>query len=239
MRASGPPFTGHYSTPSLIHRELCKCGWMWADECKKLEKCGLNQGMPKYEETTGSAGKSMKWRDYYDQVVHEPTAEDWDNYESREQASCEYDNTIFDFRGAENFPKPKGYEEASKNFKWDEEKENWVKVEGPPVVHTPYEFLPENSVDLGKVCRDVVEDLVKDSKSTQVGGTHYAEMSVQPWDAMRAWMSPEEYTGYHVGTVLGYLSRHKKKGGLTDIQKAKHHLEELIRYFEVDEEYPY
>jgi hypothetical protein len=148
-------------------------------------------------------------------------------------------DVVFDFRGAENFPKPKGYEEASKNFKWDEEKENWVKVEEPLVVHTPYESLPENSVDLGKVCRDVVEDLVKDSKSTQVGGTHYAEMSVQPWDAMRAWMSPEEYTGYHVGTVLGYLSRHKKKGGLTDIQKAKHHLEELIRYFEVDEEYPW
>ena len=113
------------------------------------------------------------------------------------------------------------------------------KTEEPLIVHTPYEFLPEEPVDLDKVCREVVEDLVKDSKSTQVGGTHYAEMSVQPWTAMQAWMSPDEYVGYHVGTVLGYLSRHKKKGGLTDIKKAKHHLEELIRYFEEDEEYPW
>jgi hypothetical protein len=42
-----------------------------------------------------------------------------------------------------------------------------------------------------------------------------------------------------VGTVNGYLGRHKLKGGLQDIKKAHHHLSELIRYFEEDEEYPW
>lgn len=77
-----------------------------------------------------------------------------------------------------------------------------------------------------------------DARNKQVGGTHYAEMEIQPWTAMRAWMTPDQYLGYHIGTVVGYLARHAKKGGLTDIKKAKHHLEELIRYFENDEEYP-
>ncbi len=103
--------------------------------------------------------------------------------------------------------------------------------------HTPYEFLSESAKEAAV---NMVRDMIENSKSThQVGGTHYAEMSVQPWSAMKAWMSPEEYAGYHVGTVIGYLSRHKKKGALQDILKAKHHLEELVRYFEEDEEYPW
>lgn len=172
--ASGPPF---------VNRELCECGWMWQDECKKLEKCGLNQGMPEYnrEEVL-----SEEWGSVPDYVVSP--------------------HTPFEF------------------------------VSGAHVA-TGCECSPVAHIDLNKVCREVVEDLVKDSKSTQVGGTHYAEMAVQPWEAMRAWMSPAEYTAYHVGTVIGYLSRHKKKGGLTDIKKAKHHLEELVRYFEEEEEY--
>ena len=108
--------------------------------------------------------------------------------------------------------------------------------------HTPYEFLSEwtpqedNPINLDAICREVVEDAIRDK---QVGGSHYAEMEVQPWDAMRAWMSPEEYAGYQVGTCISYLARHKKKGGLQDLKKAHHHLSELLRYFEEDEEYPW
>jgi hypothetical protein len=74
-------------------------------------------------------------------------------------------------------------------------------------------------------------------QETQVGGTHYSDLSIQPWDAMRAWFTPAEYASYHIGSVIGYLSRHRKKGGLSDIKKAHHHLSELIRYFEEEEEY--
>lgn len=103
--------------------------------------------------------------------------------------------------------------------------------------HTPYEFLPDEKVDLNKVCREVVEDLVKNSKSTQVGGTHYAEMTVQPWDFYKAIFSPSGYCDYHVGSVISYLSRHRKKGGLQDLEKALHHMQELVRYFKEEEEY--
>jgi hypothetical protein len=52
-------------------------------------------------------------------------------------------------------------------------------------------------------------------------------------------MSPAEYIGYHVGTIIGYLSRHKAKGGEQDLQKAGHHMDELRRYLKEDEEYPF
>lgn len=143
VTASGPPFD----------RPLCKCGWMWEDECKKLEKCGLNQGMPEYKE--------------------------------------EY--------------------------------------------HTPYEFLSESAKEAAV---NVVRDMIENSKSThQVGGTHYAEMAVQPWDFYKSIFSPAGYCDYHVGSVISYLSRHRKKGGLQDLKKALHHMQELVNYFENEAEY--
>jgi hypothetical protein len=89
----------------------------------------------------------------------------------------------------------------------------------------------------GTTVREVLEQEKGKARSEQVGGTHYSDLSIQPWDAMRAWFTPAEYASYHIGTVIGYLSRHRRKGGLNDIKKAHHHLSELIRYFEEEEEY--
>jgi hypothetical protein len=62
----------------------------------------------------------------------------------------------------------------------------------------------------------------------QVGGNHYKDMQVQPWQAMEAWLTPEEYRGYHKGVAIGYLAREQQKGGLQDIEKAIHHLQRLV-----------
>lgn len=62
----------------------------------------------------------------------------------------------------------------------------------------------------------------------QVGGTHYRDMDIQPWEAMEAWLTPEEYRGYHKGVVIAYLAREREKGGMQDIKKAAHHLQRLI-----------
>jgi hypothetical protein len=65
---------------------------------------------------------------------------------------------------------------------------------------------------------------------TQIAGSHYKDMAIQPWQVMRAVMTREEYTAYHIGTVMAYLMRHKAKGGEQDIKKAQHHLTELVEY---------
>ena len=66
------------------------------------------------------------------------------------------------------------------------------------------------------------------ANSRQEGGEHYKSMSVQPWDAMQAWMTPEEFKGYLRGNVIKYAARCNKKGGLEDLRKAGHYLQKLI-----------
>ena len=72
----------------------------------------------------------------------------------------------------------------------------------------------------------------------QVGGTHYEEMEIQPWDAMEASSNLDELKGYHINTVLGYLMRRHGKGGDVDIRKAADHMQRLIQIMDESEEEP-
>ena len=68
---------------------------------------------------------------------------------------------------------------------------------------------------------------------TAVSG-HYTRLSLQPWDAMKAWMPSEQYTGYLLGNVIKYVGRFNVqspgKGGLPDLIKARHYLDRLIEW---------
>lgn len=66
------------------------------------------------------------------------------------------------------------------------------------------------------------------ANQTQVGGTHYTTKSIQPWEAMQAWMSEDEFCGFLRGNCLKYLVRYKDKGGVEDLRKARHYLDKLI-----------
>ena len=57
----------------------------------------------------------------------------------------------------------------------------------------------------------------------QVGGQHYKNLAVQPWDALEAWLSPEEFRGFLKGSAIAYLAR----GRELDLDKAIHYLEKL------------
>lgn len=68
------------------------------------------------------------------------------------------------------------------------------------------------------------------ANNSQVGGDHYTNMDIQPWEAMEAWLTPEEYRGYHKGVVISYLARERSKGGDVDIGKATHHMNKLNEF---------
>ena len=68
--------------------------------------------------------------------------------------------------------------------------------------------------------------------TTQIGGTHYTDKAILPWDAMQAWMSPEAFDGFLVGNAIKYLARYKDKNGLQDVLKARHYLDKLIATIE-------
>ncbi len=60
----------------------------------------------------------------------------------------------------------------------------------------------------------------------QVGGTHYKDMPLQPWDVMEAVLTPEEFRGFLKGNIIKYALRQGKKDS-DDAGKAKHYLEKL------------
>lgn len=71
-----------------------------------------------------------------------------------------------------------------------------------------------------------------DARAHQVGGSHYIDMGIQPWDAMRAWMTPDEFQGFLRGNAIKYTARFRVKGGVEDLRKAMHYLEKLIEEVE-------
>ncbi len=65
----------------------------------------------------------------------------------------------------------------------------------------------------------------------QVGGEHYRTLAVQPWDAMQAWMTHDQFVGYLTGCAIKYLAR-DKGDRLQDVKKARHYLDRLIEVME-------
>lgn len=61
------------------------------------------------------------------------------------------------------------------------------------------------------------------ANQTQIGGDHYKAKSIQPWDYIAA-----NQLGYFEGNIVKYVSRWQDKGGVNDLEKARHYLDKLI-----------
>jgi len=73
-----------------------------------------------------------------------------------------------------------------------------------------------------------IEHEVKTANAKQVGGTHYKDMGVQPWDVVDTW-GYEQRIGYYRGGALKYVMRSGRKDNeIQEAQKAVHYLEKLI-----------
>lgn len=63
------------------------------------------------------------------------------------------------------------------------------------------------------------------SLEVQVGGNHYKELPIQPVQYIY-----ENSIGYFEGNVIKYVTRWRSKGGIADLEKAKHYIEMLIDF---------
>ncbi|SEU11988.1 DUF3310 domain-containing protein [Pseudomonas graminis] len=59
--------------------------------------------------------------------------------------------------------------------------------------------------------------------NTQVSGDHYKSLNIQPIEFIHANGIP-----FAEGSVIKYVTRWRAKGGIADLEKAKHFLELLI-----------
>jgi len=60
-------------------------------------------------------------------------------------------------------------------------------------------------------------------ESEQVGGSHYKTMKIQPLE-----YALENNLGVCEHAVVKYVSRWKTKGGIQDLEKARHYIDILI-----------
>jgi len=67
---------------------------------------------------------------------------------------------------------------------------------------------------------------MSDANKTQVGGSHYTDMDIQPWELMQAVLTHEEFVGYLKGNIIKYTLRQGKKDS-DDGNKAKHYMQKL------------
>ena len=70
---------------------------------------------------------------------------------------------------------------------------------------------------------------MSDVNAVQVGGSHYKGTTYQHWDFVRVVLGGR----YLEGNITKYVTRHRKKNGLQDLQKARHYLTKLIDEYNV------
>lgn len=58
---------------------------------------------------------------------------------------------------------------------------------------------------------------------TQVAGSHYKDKAIQPVEYIHA-----NRIGFFDGNVIKYVTRWRSKGGIADLNKAKHYIDLLI-----------
>jgi hypothetical protein len=72
------------------------------------------------------------------------------------------------------------------------------------------------------------------ARDRQVGGNHYAQHDIQPWDAMEDWQSAEQFVGFLRDCAIKRLARmYDKDSPLQDAKKAAHELEKMIEVLQL------
>ena len=71
------------------------------------------------------------------------------------------------------------------------------------------------------------EDINIKASSTQIGGSHYSDMAIQPIEFIH-----KNNLSFIQGNVIKYVCRYKSKGGIQDLNKAKHYIDLLIEFEE-------
>lgn len=74
-------------------------------------------------------------------------------------------------------------------------------------------------------CPDCIPPKPKSALDTQVAGDHYKNLKIQPMEySMANGLNACQHT------IIKYVTRYKDKGGIQDLEKAKHCIDMLIEF---------
>jgi hypothetical protein len=66
------------------------------------------------------------------------------------------------------------------------------------------------------------------AKARQVGGDHYKNMGVEPWDVVDTWPIDQRIGAYRHGALKYLMRMGSKDENVQEIQKGIHYLEKLV-----------
>jgi hypothetical protein len=67
----------------------------------------------------------------------------------------------------------------------------------------------------------------------QIGGTHYKDMGVEPWDVIDTWPMEQRVGAYRAGALKYVMRMGSKDEHIKELKKAGHYIEKLIEVLEV------
>ena len=114
----------------------------------------------------------------------------------------------------------------------------WTSAYGKKVFH----FIDVNGSEVHVPEEDVIlvlgesqnEEQVSEYKNAddyQIDGTHYKDMSIDPWEVQELVLTREEFIGGLKSQIIKYAMRQgKKEGSDHDAEKAKHYARKLREF---------
>jgi hypothetical protein len=78
---------------------------------------------------------------------------------------------------------------------------------------------------------DEIERYKKGANAMQVGGKHYKQLPIEPWDYIAA-----NGLGFFEGNIIKYITRAGKSKNRDDLLKAQHYLAKLLEITPVERE---
>lgn len=88
------------------------------------------------------------------------------------------------------------------------------------------ELEPATPMEIAATLTTKKVDEQDDPFKQQVGGDHYKSMTIQPVEFILA-----NGLGFCEGNAIKYLCRYRQKGGVQDLEKAKHYVDLLIEQY--------
>ena len=70
------------------------------------------------------------------------------------------------------------------------------------------------------------------ANDTQIGGDHYKNMGVEPWDVVDTWPTEQRIGAYRHGALKYLMRMGSKDEQLQEIKKCGHYIEKLIEVLE-------
>jgi Protein of unknwon function (DUF3310) len=97
----------------------------------------------------------------------------------------------------------------------------------PKTLKDTYDFLSTDNEAMDERL-DSLRHAVNTANAKQVGGSHYKQMGVEPWDVIDTWSREQRIGAYRAGALKYLMRMGSKDSDIQEIGKGIHYLEKLL-----------